>query len=141
MSLKITAESILELARTFMASRVLLSGAELDIFTLLAKIPLTAEEIAAATRTKLRGIVILLDALSALGLLAKSDGKYRTEPSAVPLLSATAPETILPMVLHMGTLWKTWSQITDIVLGKTIPEPEPHPLLIVWQPVDLSTYD
>ena len=37
MSVKITEESILELARGFMASRVLLSGAELDLFTVLAE--------------------------------------------------------------------------------------------------------
>ena len=118
---KITEKSILELARNFMASRVLISGAELDIFTLIAKEPLTAEEIAAAAKAKLRGIVILLDALSALGFLVKKDGRYHTEPSVAPLLSSTAPGSILPMVLHMGTVWQNWSQITDIVLGKTTP--------------------
>ena len=122
MSAKITEETILELARGFMASRVLLSGAELDLFTMLAKEPLAAEEIAATTRTKLRGIVILLDALSALGFLEKRDGRYHTEPSVTPLLSATGPDTILPMVLHMATVWQNWSQITDIVLGKTAPD-------------------
>jgi len=122
MSAKITAESILELARDFMASRVLLSGAELDLFTLLADESRTAEEIAAATSADLRGIVILLDALSALGFLVKKNGRYRTAPSAVPLLSAAAPDSILPMVLHMAMLWHNWSQITDIVLGKTTPD-------------------
>jgi len=122
MSEKITAESILDLARGFMASRVLLSGAELDLFTLLSKEPLTAEEVAAATKTKLRGIVILLDALSALGFLVKKDGWYHTEPPVAPLLSATAPDSILPMVLHMATVWQNWSRITDIVLGKTMPD-------------------
>jgi SAM-dependent methyltransferase len=121
MSSKNTEDSVLGLARDFMASRVLLSAAELDLFTLLTAKPLTAEEIAADTKTRLRGISILLDALSALGLLVKTDGRYRTEPSAVPLLSADAPESILPMVLHMGTVWQNWSQITDIVLGKTTP--------------------
>jgi len=121
MSEKITEESILELSRGFMASRVLLSGAELDIFTLLAKGALTAEEITAATRTKLRGTVILLDALSALGFLVKKDGRYHTEPAVASMLSAAAPDSILPMVLHMGTVWQNWSQITDIVLGKTTP--------------------
>jgi len=121
MSAKITEESILELARGFMASRVLLSGAELDLFTLLAKEALTAEEIAAATGARLRGIEILLDALSALRFLAKNDGRYHAEPSVAPLLSATAPDSILPMVLHMGTVWQNWSDITDIVLGKTAP--------------------
>jgi SAM-dependent methyltransferase len=121
MSAKHTEDSVLGLARDFMASRVLLSAAELDLFTLLTPKPLTAEEIAADTKTRLRGISILLDALSALGLLVKTDGRYRTEPSAIPLLSADAPESILPMVLHMGTVWQNWSQITDIVQGKTTP--------------------
>ena len=121
MSAKITEESILELARGFMASRVLLSGAELDLFTLLTKEPLTAKEIAAATKTRLRGIVILLDALSALGFMVKKGGRYQTGSSVALLLSATAPDSILPMVLHMATVWQNWSQITDIVLGKTTP--------------------
>jgi predicted O-methyltransferase YrrM len=121
MSAKITEESILELARGFMASRALLSGAELDLFTLLAKESLTAEQIAVAAKTKVRGTVILLDALSALGFLVKKDGRYHTEPSVVPLLSATAPDSILPMVLHMGAVWQNWSQMTDIVRGKITP--------------------
>jgi len=119
MSAEITGESILELARGFMASRVLLSGAELDFFTLLAGDALTAEEIAAASKTELRGTVILLDALSGLGFLVKKDGRYHAEPSVAALLSAAAPDSILPMVLHMATVWHNWSQITDIVLGKT----------------------
>jgi precorrin-6B methylase 2 len=121
MSAKITEDSILELARGFMASRVLLSGAELDLFTLLAKKPLTARDVADATSAGLRGVVILLDALSALGFLVKKDGFYHAEAPVASLLSATAPDSILPMVLHMGTVWHNWSQITDIVLGKTVP--------------------
>ena len=117
---KITEKSILELARGFMASRVLLSGAELDLFTLLAEEPSTAEEISVAAGTQLRGVVILLDALSALGFLVKKDGWYHSEPPVAALLSATAPGSILPMVLHMATVWQNWSQITDIVLGKTM---------------------
>jgi predicted O-methyltransferase YrrM len=121
MSAKHTAESILELSRGFMPSRVLLSAAELDLFTLLSSKALAAEEIAAETTTGLRGITILLDALSALGFLVKTDGRYQTAPSVVPLLSAEAPDSVLPMVLHMGAVWQNWSRITDIVLGRTTP--------------------
>jgi predicted O-methyltransferase YrrM len=129
MSANHTEKSILELARGFMASRVLLSAAEMDLFTLLAPKPMTAEEIASATKAGLRGINILLDALSALGFLVKTDGRYRVEPSIVPLLSADTPESILPMVLHMGTVWQNWSKITDIVLGKTSPSLEKKGIL------------
>jgi precorrin-6B methylase 2 len=118
MQAKYTADSILEAARGFMASRVLLSGAELDVFSLLARESMTAEQIASAKKADLRAMTILLDALSALGFLVKSQGRYQAEPSAGALLSAEAPDSILPMVLHMGAVWRNWSQITDIVLAK-----------------------
>jgi ubiquinone/menaquinone biosynthesis C-methylase UbiE len=114
-----TPDSILETARGFMVSRVLLSGAELDIFSLLARKSLTADQIASAKKADLRATTILLDALSALGFLVKSQGCYQTEPSAAELLSSEAPDSILPMVLHMGAVWRNWSRITDIVLSKT----------------------
>ena len=117
-----TEDSILGLAHGFMASRVLLSAAELDVFSMLAKAPLTAEQAAAEIGAEVRGITILLDALSALGLLVKTGGKYQTESSARPLLSADAPASILPMVLHMATVWQNWSRITDIVRGETTPD-------------------
>jgi SAM-dependent methyltransferase len=121
MSDKYTEDSILGMVRGFMASRVVISAAELDLFTLLSPKSRSAEEVAAIINADLRGITILLDALCALGFLVKSDGAYRTEPSAAPLLSAEAPETILPMVLHMGSVWRNWSQVTDVVMGKTVP--------------------
>lgn len=118
MNAKHTSDSILATAREFMASRVLLSGAELDIFSLIAKEPMTAEQIASAKKADLRAMTILLDALSALGFLVKIDGRYQTEKSAAALLTSQAPDSILPMVLHMGAVWQNWSQITDIVLVK-----------------------
>jgi predicted O-methyltransferase YrrM len=119
--MKVTEESILELSRGFMASRVLLSAAELDLFTRLADAPMTAQQAANACGAELRGMTILLDALAALGLMEKTAGRYRTAPKAAPLLSSRAPESILPMVLHMATVWRNWSEITDIVRGATKP--------------------
>ncbi len=119
MNAKHTSDAILKTSRGFQASRVLLCGAELDLFTLLAEKPLSAAAVAAERNAELRGVSILLDALSALGYLNKTDGHYQTEPSAVPFLSADAPESLLPIILHQGWLWQSWSRLTDIVLGKT----------------------
>jgi precorrin-6B methylase 2 len=110
-------EDLLSLARGFMESRILLSGAELDLFTLLAPGPLTAEEVwqrvGARTRTP-RAITTLLDALAALGLLDKQQDRYRTAADAAPLV-ADAPGSVLPMVLHAAGLWHTWNELTSIV--------------------------
>ena len=121
MNQKHTMESILDLGNSFMASRVFLTGAELNLFSLLAENPLSIDEIVAKKKADRRGMSILLDALCALGLLVKNGGKYRTEPSAAPLLMKDSPDTILPMALHLCALWQNWSKLTGIVLGKTSP--------------------
>jgi predicted O-methyltransferase YrrM len=108
---------ILNLARNFMECRILLSGAELDLFTLLAPGSLSDQEIAEKTRADLRGLTILLDALSAMGLLIKQGQTYQCPPTISPLLSSKSPNSILPWVLHMANVWKRWSSLTDIIQG------------------------
>ena len=110
-------ESILGLARNFMESRVLLTGAELDLFTLLTPVPLPAEEVATRIGADRRAIVILLDAMAAMGFLVKQAGKYHCPPSVSSFLSAKAPNSIMPMILHMAHLWERWSGLTGVVRG------------------------
>ncbi|BBO93228.1 methyltransferase [Desulfosarcina ovata] len=121
---KHTDDSILKTVRGFMASRVIISAAEIDLFTLLARQSHTADEVAYTTGADLRGITILLDALCALGFMVKTNGTYRTESSAATLLSADAPPSVRPMVLHMGSVWRNWSKLNNIVLGKAVPDLE-----------------
>jgi predicted O-methyltransferase YrrM len=110
-------EIILGLAHKFTESRILLTGAELDLFTLLTPVPLPAEEVAARTGAERRAITILLDALAAMGLLVKQEGKYHCPPSVSSVLSAKAANSIMPMILHMTHLWERWSGLTAVVRG------------------------
>jgi len=105
-----------------MESRIFLTGAEMDLFTLLTPAPLSAREIAEKKNADLRGLTILLDALAALGLVAKEAGKYHCPPSVSSFLCQDAPSSILPMVLHMAHLWKRWSALTDVAEGMSLPE-------------------
>ena len=107
-----TPDSLLALARNFMESRVLLTGAELDLFTLLAPEPLGLDEIASKTGADPRALEMLLDALAAQGLLVKEGGRWRTEPSVAPFLVEGAEGSVLPMVLHAANLWNRWSELT-----------------------------
>jgi SAM-dependent methyltransferase len=116
-------DALLALARGFQESRVLLTGAELDLFTVLSKEALTAEVIAARLGADLRALKIELNALAAMDLLVKADDTYRTSPDA-SCLSADAPDSIHPMLLHAATLWHRWSNLTRTVGGTTLPE---HP--------------
>jgi hypothetical protein len=109
------------MARAFQETRVLLSGAELDLFTLLAPAPLAAAEVAARVGADVAALTVLLDALAAIGLVVKRDGAYQTEASAAELLAADRPGSVLAMVLHSANLWGRWSALTRVVAG---PQPD-----------------
>jgi predicted O-methyltransferase YrrM len=113
---------ILNLARNFMECRILLSGAELDLFTLLTPHALSAQEIGERIEADPRGLTILLDALSAMGLLTKKEETYQCPPSISALLSSETSGSILPWVLHMAGVWKRWDSLTDLVLSSQHPE-------------------
>lgn len=110
-----TNEKISEIASGFMRPRVLITGAELDLFTKLSRNPSTANQLSADNDFDLRGITIILDALTSMELLVKdSNGAYSVEPDVAKALSADSEETVLPMVLHRGRMWKSWSCLTEI---------------------------
>jgi hypothetical protein len=115
-------DEILGLARNFMECRILLSGAELDLFTLLTPQALSAQEIGDRIEADPRGLAILLDALSAMGLLTKHEETYQCPPAISDLLSSGASESILPWVLHMAAVWKRWASLTDLVRSPEQPD-------------------
>ncbi|MGD8352851.1 MAG: methyltransferase [Pseudomonadota bacterium] len=116
MKTEIGAESLQHIARAFSRSRVLLTAAELDVFNLLALEPLTADQVVSRLGSDLRATTILLDALAAMELLVKEDNRYRTAASLVPMLTSGSEESILPGLMHSAYLWRTWSQLTDVVM-------------------------
>jgi predicted O-methyltransferase YrrM len=119
------AARLLQLGRDYMECRILLTAAELDLFTLLRTEPLSAAQVADRTKADLRAMTILLDAVAAIGLLSKREGRYRCEPDLARLLSGSRPGSVLPMVLHSAGQWKKWSDLTGIVRGEI--EPGHHP--------------
>jgi SAM-dependent methyltransferase len=115
MGRELSAEDILKMAQGFMECKILHTAAELNLFTILTMAPMPVEEIADKISCDLRALAMLLDALVAMGLLSKSGNKYRCESTMTAWLSAKSAATILPMILHMASLWRRWSRLTDIV--------------------------
>jgi SAM-dependent methyltransferase len=107
-------QEILALSRNFMECRLLLTGAEIDIFTRLAE-PASSMDLAEKQGWRERPLTVFLDALTAMGLLVKKDGLYRTDSELLPLLRSDSPRTVLPMIRHAATLWQRWSNLTHIV--------------------------
>ena len=112
---------ILKIALGFMESRILLSAAELNLFTLLSEKPLTAKETSDKINGDAKALTMLLDAVAAIGLLQKKDNKYFCEPDAAKYLTDNSSATVLPMVEHMSSGWRRWARLTDLVEGKLDP--------------------
>lgn len=109
---------LLEKVRNFMESRIILTGAELDVFTQIHRGMHTADEIADKNQLDIRALTRLLDALVVYGFLEKANSTYQLTPDGL-LLSSDHPESTLPMVLHMNELWDAWSHLTEsVVQGK-----------------------
>lgn len=117
-------ESILALTRAFMESRIALTATELDLFTLLSDTPKSLDEISVALHSDRRATEILLDALSAMELLTKKDGRYQCPQELVPFLSANSPGAVLPMMRHAAGLWKRWTELTNIVRNGATERPK-----------------
>ena len=112
---------ILKMAQGFMESRILLSAAELNLFTLLSKTPLSAKKIGDKINGDAKALATLLDAAAATGLLRKKDNTYFCEPDAAKYLTDDSPTTVLPMVLHASSLWTRWARLTSVAEGTPPP--------------------
>lgn len=113
-------EGLLELARGFQTSRVVLTAAELDLFTRLDESTATPDELARELDLDTRAATRLLDCLVTLGLLSKKDGRYHNTGEG-SLGSSRHAETVRPLLLHMSHLWHNWSQLTESVREGTNP--------------------
>ena len=116
--------AVLQEVREFLQSRVILTAAELDLFTRLNKEEGTADDLARELECDQRALTRLLDSLVAQKLLSKQDSLYRTSERGA-LLSAEHPKTELPMVLHLNGLWETWSGLTETVKTGINPKRKP----------------
>lgn len=113
---------IMEMATAFQRSRALLTGVELDVFTALAFDERTSEEVAAAVGASPRAADRLMNALTALGLLEKREGRFRNSPAAARYLVKGQPDYLAGLG-HTGHLWHTWSRMTDVVRSGRIEVP------------------
>ncbi len=111
-----TRETLSDTGAAFMESRILLTAAELDIFSLLNETPVSAEHLATHRNWDVRGLRILLDALTSMELLTKDDNAHYHVPTSVAhFLTAEGTDGLLPLLQHRVRMWKSWSALTEIV--------------------------
>lgn len=101
-------------ARGFMKSRIILTAAELDLFTEIDDSCDSAEKIAEKFGWDKRALERIMDCLVTFGLLRKEGANYSLTAESTPY-SSKKPASALPMLLHMKRLWETWSGLTEVV--------------------------
>jgi precorrin-6B methylase 2 len=109
---------IMQVGMGFFASKTLLSAVELELFTKLAKQPLTAKEIAAALQLSPRAVPDLPDALVALKFLQREgdgpEARYSNTPESAFFLDRNSPGYI-GGILEMANarLYRFWADLTE----------------------------
>ncbi len=124
MAEKWSKERLIEVSGAFMLSRIMITAAELDLFTKLEDGPRTVQDLSTAEGWDFRGLKILMDALTASGFLCQStDGGYGVAEELAGVLSGGGQQSVLPMILHRGRMWESWSKLTEIVRTGKNPNP------------------
>ncbi len=111
-------EELMQIVRGFQESRAILSAIELDIFSALGD-GANASSVAARLATDPRATEMLLNALTAMGLLTKDNGIFRNTRTTARYLSAASPDNARESLMHTVNLWTRWTTLTDCVCSGT----------------------
>lgn len=88
---KIFSNPVYEIGLAYQKTAALKAATKLDVFAVLGRGSLNAEAIAAATCASVRGIRILCDFLTIMGLLIKEESTYRLTSVAIQFLDRSSP--------------------------------------------------
>lgn len=107
-------DRINNVVRGFMASNVLFTAVDGDVFTLLEE-ETTARRVASATGWDARATRMLLDGLVALGFITKAKDKYRNTPEASLTLVPGSAGYQGHIIKHMKHISRSWARLTEAV--------------------------
>ncbi|MFO7971271.1 MAG: methyltransferase [Desulfobacterales bacterium] len=104
-------EEILKLSGGYWETCTLHAGVKLDVFTIIGKDHLKGENVADKIKGDKRGVKMLLNALSAMGLLVKKEDVYSNTPLSLTFLSKDSSRYMGHIILHHHNLVESWSRL------------------------------
>lgn len=110
-----TPGSLMQVSGAYWQTCALHAGVQLDIFTALDKGKLTGKAMAANLNYDQRGLVMLLNALSAMGLIIKKGSTYANSPEANLFLSRSSDRYIGHIINHHHHLAHSWVNLGQAV--------------------------
>src|SRR4030042_1909507 len=118
---QMTQGQLLEISGFYWKTCTLHAGVKLDLFTLIGENGKTAEESAKSIGADRRALTFLLNALSAMKLLIKTEDTYTNTPSGLAFLSSGSKRHIGHMIMHHHHLAESWLKLDESVrTGKPI---------------------
>lgn len=112
----LTPERIMQFAWSYAPTLAIDAAVQYGIFDALDKKPLTADQVAAKTRTSKRGVTGILDMLTGFGLVHKKSNRYSLAADTAAFLVSTKPAFYGTLYRHMvGQLLPNWLQLADVV--------------------------
>ena len=106
---------LLEMSGYYWRTCALHAGVKLDLFTLIGASSMTAAEVSERVRGSRDGVERLLNALAAMGLLSKDEGRFACPSSARRLLARGSAAYIGHMVMHHHHLMESWARLDQSV--------------------------
>lgn len=110
-----TAEELLQLGRAYQQTAVFVAAAELDLFSVLAPAPRSAAALAGQLHCDGRALIVLLDALVAIGFLDKTEDVYSLPAGLANFLTSDGRRTLLAMVQHQANCLRRWARLAEVV--------------------------
>ena len=105
---------VLDLIEAFRHSKTMFTAESLGIFDRLHQRAATAAELAEELGLHAGALERLLDGCAALGLLAKENGVYRSQPVADHYLYSGSPDTLSGYVRYSDeALFRMWANLAD----------------------------
>jgi SAM-dependent methyltransferase len=112
-----TPERIFGLMNAFQQTAALKSGIELDVFTAIGAGANTPALLAAKITASERGLRILCDYLTIMGLITKENGRYALTEESALFLDRRSPASLTAVTGFLGSTWhkKNIEALTDAV--------------------------
>jgi len=106
-----TPGDLLELSGHFWKTCALHAGVKLGVFSKIGVGALGAEEVALGVNGSADGVARLLNALAAMGLLEKRNGRFACNPSVRALLSQDSQTYLGHIMMHHHHLMESWARL------------------------------
>ncbi len=126
---ELSVPGIVALASAFYGSATLFAALEAGVFTALhgAGSGVSAEALAAQTGADVRGLRLLLDACTAVGLLRKDGERYANTTATERTLVAGAPQDLTRAIRYNRDVYPAWGRLAELVQnGRPVEAPEVH---------------